>query len=125
MCLIIKEGSKPIINLTDIVVYKHIISTKDPEEFLTSYQRVPVQLGVTYKSELKPTFQDRIEIGLHSYLELEAADDSAKEYKGVLVECIVPEGSTYYEGEFIGESSIASDTLIYIQVIKDYTNVNR
>ena len=123
MCLDIKPGSKPEIALTDIIVYKHVIATRDPKVFQTSYHHSDVELGVTYKSEIDTNTDYSIEKALHSYLELETADYQAKDYSQVLIECIIPKGSTYYIGIFYDQPSIASNTLIYVKVIKDYTNV--
>ena len=56
-----------------------------------------------------------IEKGLHSYLEVPSKEEMEEDE--VLVQCIIPKGSEYYEGYFGSNPSIASDTIKYVKII--------
>lgn len=90
---------------------------KAKDGFITPYQFTPIKLGETYTSSLKRVgrYSFYIEKGLHSYLEVPSKEEMEKDE--VLVQCIIPKGSKYYEGYFGSNPSIASDTLKYVKII--------
>lgn len=104
--------------------------------YMAPYQHTPYEIGKEYKSILSvDMFGSKdsdewfgVEAGLHTFMEL---DDAEVEriyflnlYDGAvnvaIVECRIPQGSTYYRGEFGTEiGSFASDTLVLDKVIKE------
>lgn len=78
--------------------------------YQTPYRNFLITLGEKYESQLVKDEWDEVDLGIHSFTTLEDAKDDGF---GVVVQCIIPTGSNYYEGEFCGKSSIASDTIIY------------
>lgn len=115
MCLIIKTTTKKVKAKKDIVVYKTLIQESDGE-YLTSYQFFIVKIGETYTSDL---IRDNNEIcvGLHSFVSKSKAKRVANYYNELAVKCVIPKGSYYYRGSFFRASSIASDTLTYVEII--------
>lgn len=86
--------------------------------YVTPYQNSPVMIGKTYKSNLfKEDKFDFVNIGLHSFKNLEDAKVGLSMNYSVLVKCIIPKGSDYYEGIFNYKKSYASDTLTYVELI--------
>jgi hypothetical protein len=83
--------------------------------YKTVYQRVIVEIGNTYKSEIN-YFMRKVEEGLHSYRDLAWAKMSERK-DAVYVKCIIPKGSYYYEGSFCDYPSYASDTLKYVEIV--------
>lgn len=122
MCLIIDRYSQPQIATEDIVVYKHLIQDTD-NEFITSYKHAPVTIGETYSSKIGVTISDSgtrvVEMALHSFGDKADAQRGAESYDEVLVECIIPKGSTYYIGrfEYYPGPSYASNRLKYVKVL--------
>lgn len=91
---------------------------KAKDGFITPYQYTPIKLGETYTSSLERIERYgnyEVEEGLHSYLEVPSKEEM--EENEVLVQCIIPKGSEYYEGYFNNNPSIASDTLKYVKLI--------
>jgi hypothetical protein len=89
---------------------------------VTMYREVVIELGEIYTSNLEVLLPSQesyrrtkdIEIGLHSYVNKLTALYYSKAYLNLyMVKCIIPKGSTYYEGTFNDYPSIASDTLRY------------
>jgi len=88
-----------------------------PFTLITPYQEIPVEIGKTYLSEVEVT-NSIIGEGLHSFYDLEDAIDDADD-NWVIVECIIPKGSTYYSGTFIGWKSYASNELKYEEIVRE------
>jgi len=123
----------------DIIVYKHVINncfsnsidygdhkpkrlyTSVNSDYITSYQKTPVEIGKTYKSKLdKPDDHGDIHMDLHSFADLADAKKEARNWREVLVKCVIPKGARYYLGDFEEYSSYASNQLQYIEIIRDY-----
>lgn len=107
-----------------ITVYKHVSRIGD--RFVSSYQRVNVEFGITMYSKLELIREfGTVEFGLHSYVEEPIANVEAQYWDEVLVECIIPAGARYFLGVFDSihgdAKSYASDELIYTRILKDYT----
>lgn len=98
--------------VTSIIINnKEVIDLK----IVTPYRCFPIEVGKTYDSELIKK-DEYIHEGLYSFKNLDEAKNShAKLY----AECIIPKGSTYYEGKFIDYDSYASDKLTYVKIIED------
>jgi len=77
---------------------------------LTLYRNAIVVIGEIYKSKLVLR-DDRVNEGLHSYTNIPEKNGN------IIVRCTIPQGSEYYEGDFNGEDSLASDTLRYDEII--------
>lgn len=99
-------------DVTSIIVNnKEVIDLK----IVTPYKFFPIEIGKTYDSKLIKK-DEYVHQGLHSYKNLDEAKNShAKLY----AECIIPKGSTYYEGQFIDYAAYASDKLTYVKFIED------
>lgn len=104
--------------------------------YMAPYQHTPYEIGKEYKSILSvDMFGSKdsdelfgVEAGLHTFIELDDAEGERiyflNLYDGAvnvaIVECRIPQGSTYYRGEFGTEiGSFASDTLVLDKVIKE------
>lgn len=122
MCLIIKKSSVALIATEDIICYKVLTYIITVGKWLTYFKYSPVTIGDTYHSELtrqELTITDAIEKGLHSFASLEDANNFVSDRLNVGVfKCVIPKGSTYYKGSFFNWKSYASDTLVYIEIIK-------
>lgn len=88
--------------------------------YKTSYQNFPIEIGKTYESELVRV-RNTVFQGLHSF---ERFDECKRDIgcggigrRGIYAECIIPAGSKYYKGKFLGASSFASDKLKYVKII--------
>ena len=95
-----------------IVVNDKIIRNTEIIGYQTIYQGFKVKMGETYTSELEK-IDDSIEKGLHSFETME----DAKYLSHVVAKCIIPKGSKYYKGTFLGDISYASDRLTYLKII--------
>jgi hypothetical protein len=85
------------------------------EKFLlTPYKEARITIGETYSSVLKKD-EDAIYQALHSFANL--ADTREEIEEGIYVKCIIPKGAKYYEGEFDGCPSYASDKLTYVEIV--------
>jgi len=109
----------------DIVCYKHIM--KQGRKYATSYQETPIIFrkiitsNIIVENEYGETNKRTwINIGLHSYICQKAAESQALSLDEVLVKCVIPKGSEYYKGEFLGDPTYVSNQLIYKKVIKNY-----
>lgn len=134
MCLTIKLNAIKHTAKNDIVVYKHVLGTKN-DEYFTTYQKANIKIGGVYQSKLKSYISifgsDRkVEIGLHSFADLsdcrqDAIDElyyllgSNKYVKILVVKCVIPKGSKYYSGDYVG-ASYASTSLKYVEIIETY-----
>ena len=98
-----------------------IISIKvDDEELMeisryqTPYRQSDIIPSSTVQSALVMTTYNRIGEGIHAYMSREGAEhDAGGKLDMIIVECTIPKGAEYYEGEFNHVASIAADTLIY------------
>lgn len=125
MCLTIRPDQKALCAEQDIKVYKVVLpDVSVPDQYYTLYRTFPIRIGETYTSEL--IVIDRwlrenniIEVGLHSYTQLEDAmlDARWEDVNFAIVECIIPKGAKYYQGEFGHDASYASDQLKYDKVL--------
>lgn len=93
--------------------------------FRTPYRFAPIEIGNTYESILEKPKSRAIEIGLHTFKFSGDAISDMDSPKEVIVRCIIPKGSTYYEGDFGGSISYASDKLQYVEIIKIPTDGKR
>ena len=97
--------------VTSIIVNnKEVINLK----IVTPYRFFPIKIGKTYDSILIKK-DEYVHQGLHSYKNL---DEAKKSHAKIYAECIIPKGSTYYEGKFIDYDSYASDKLTYVKFIE-------
>lgn len=102
-----------------IVNDKEVIGSEIRVDVLcTPYQRVFIEIGETYTSELIIT-SNGVNDGLHSFLNLKSAIKIFRNDSDCLfVKCIIPSGSHYYKGVYNGFVSYASDTLKYVEVVE-------
>jgi len=112
----------------DIVCYKYLC-TKPPrfmrnytssqgngKTYYTPYKYMPVKIGTTYSSNILRQGLT-VSIALHSFSSYESLD-KFREDDTVKVECLIPKGSKYYVGKFLGYESYASDKIEYIKIIE-------
>ena len=121
MCLKIKIFSRKKIAKEDIVCYKGLLDYEDDELF-TPFQEFSIKIGETYHSELKRTkfLSNEVDLGIHSLSNYESAKDAIMYYH-IIVKCIIPKGSKYYEGTWTNEKykSYASNCLKYVEIINN------
>lgn len=120
MCLTLSRFSFKKLAFTDVVCYK-FLTLYNNGALETPYQDVQVRIGETYESDLIKNHFNEIEIGLHSFAELAAAQEKARDYSSdvIVVECVIPKWSWYYKGIFCNYYSYASNKLKYVKIIKN------
>ena len=121
MCLWTKNAVKKIAD-KDIVCYKVIC--KVGNDYLTIYQRTPIELGKTY------TDNELIHMGKGNdvYYIGQGVYHTFKKYKDavvflrehflftnrVIVRCVIPKGTEYYEGTFDDEEESYGSKTLYL-----------
>jgi len=101
-------------NVSDIIINGIVADCY----YSTPYMNQKVSLGEEYKSTiLIDIYKNTISKALHSFKYKNDAMISCYDCGGVIVECIIPKGSTYYVGEFNDKPSYASNKLKYIKII--------
>jgi len=115
MCTFLdKENNKLLVAEKDIRCYKVIIEeiTDKGMEYMSEIMHFPYELNVLQHSHItikaNTDFKNLWDIsdGFHSYADVSSAilrklhgeNIGLKEYKHVIVECIIPKGSQYYKG---------------------------
>lgn len=126
MCMYLKKGdeSAKIAN-RDIVCYK-MLKVIDDGRMITPYQKMPCEIGAEYTSKLRKNVGKKsVTFGLHTYTSKAAA---FMQYRAltcfgqfVVCKCIIPKGSSYFVGEFLGLSgtlrSYASNRLRIVEEV--------
>lgn len=133
MCLDLKITATKRTAKKDITCYKYLVlKNENGVSYLqTPYRDCIVSIGEIYQSKLEINYYwncgptKELNQGLHSFVNLEDARSSHPEYyyeKGensvIYVKCIIPKGTKYYLGQFDGFPSMASEKLIYLEIIK-------
>jgi len=136
MCLIIKFDSVRQKASEDIICYKVVrnIFTDFQPDYRTYYQYSAIEIGKRYNSELSKSSKMKgcleVEIGLHTFVNLEDAKAFAVERMHIrktnlnVIKCHIPKGGSYYEGLFDpwgkdnGVESYASTALIYDELVE-------
>ena len=149
MCLFLKKENE-LINLAkkDIPCYKLLSRRKSDDgttHLRTPFMQDEVDYGITVKAkgehgttiEFSDWEEGRFEFSrklmgegfIHTFKTIEDADITLLShdyaiYNPVLVKCVIPKGTWYYEGEFeyTGSVSYASKSLRYgKRIVKDYS----
>lgn len=127
MCLDIKKTAKIKTAKEDIICYKYLIKRDD--YLTTPFRYAEIKIGETYESTLERCEYSSelhvVEEGLHSFANLEdcdkrvcdCEDDADYEYHS-LAKCVIPKGSTYYEGVYGRLKAYASDKIQYLEILK-------
>jgi len=102
-------------NVVKIIIDDEVVILSVFKAYLTPYQRVEIEIGKTYTSDLEKK-EGIIEKGLHSFEKIEDIDFLYATYS--TAKCVIPKGSTYYIGEFHGSVSYASDKLTYLEIVE-------
>ncbi len=137
MCLAVKSLVK--IAEEDIVCYKHVLAVipfnnTEKMRFYTLYQHMPVSIGETYTLEgkLEDCFyrgyeSDFTSLGtvcvsrgaFHSYSFVSGDIAELAANKGeAIIECAIPKGTEYVEGDFCGRKSYASKAITYVRLLQ-------
>lgn len=97
----------------DVSDFKDIISV-----LITPFQEVEVEIGKTYFSDLFPTQLNPTILckGLHSITDLNDCIENTG-INNVVVKCIIPKGSEYYEGMWWDYKGYASNCIKYVEII--------
>ena len=129
MCLTIKEKySEPQIATEDISCYKVILDNRDhkltfydDEGLFTPFLKEQIEIGSTYTSEFSFTGAGNIEMALHSLINLDDCHTLIMRLLNsqhlIICSCLIPKGSRYYQGNFSGHDSYASDKLTYLEIL--------
>lgn len=132
MCLVLKEKEEPMIAPTDIECYKIVDLHEDGTYRAHVQTKFVWELNKTLKSELTMEEEEGypypyITKGFHSYQTLKDAlsilhQTPVRLQEAVLVKCIIPQGSRYYNGRennrLWGRRGYASDALKVVEVLK-------
>ena len=134
----INEGNiQPIIADHDIVCYKVLNyefgAYNSKPIFESIYQNMCIQLGNRYNNHQRVDVvvvnedDDDIEyeVGGGFYHSFEYLTDAIEEMyesctTAIVVKCIIPKGTEYYQGTFCCDDSYASRSIIYTEVIEDH-----
>lgn len=137
MCLEVKSSVK--IAEEDIVCYKHVLAVvpfnnTEKMRFYTLYQHTPVSIGETYTLEGK--LEDCFYCGsksvtshlkvcvsrgaFHSYSFVSDIAELVTNKGEAIIECTIPKGTEYVEGEFCGRKSYASKAITYVRLRRPY-----
>lgn len=143
MCLNTKQ-TKPLKATKDMIVYKtlgidRVLSPITTQSYASKGNKVfevtrevklsartrnfGYDLGKTYKTTIKvrKSWDGKmlfVESGFHSYNYKTPASVRRVDANGILVECVIPKGSTYYEGTNNGHSKgIVSNQIRVVRVI--------
>jgi hypothetical protein len=103
----------PRVNLKTLKVEGKKTKTHNEELLVTPYQKMPITLGKEYESEISfinENERNAIIKALHSFKSKKSARNDGG---GFVVECIIPKGTEYWEGWYLGVPSIASRKLVY------------
>lgn len=140
MCLIIAKDAQPIRAKKDIKVYK-LLTIDSEGNLISAFQRTPYAIGETYQVEMKVSLDSShmdnrdsmyltkmfgsdwmngystkaIGPGLHCVSDPSRLVGESYVYVPVLVECIIPEGSLYYDN---GDMLLVSNCLKLIRQIR-------
>lgn len=121
MCLGIKSFSFAKRAKTDIVCYK-FLKKNDFNEIFTPYRHTLITIGSTYESKLRVENRffnnSRVEDGLHSLANKFDVSHCFRGNQGIIVKCIIPAGSWYFEGYFDRYLSYASNKITYVEIIE-------
>ena len=102
-------------NVTNLIIN----GKKAKEYFIVPFEKTVVKIGETHKSRLTRIFyygcSYKISEGIRSYVNAPLKGDLKR--NEILVQCIVPKGARYYEGDFVLNESIASDIIKYVKII--------
>lgn len=139
MCLQVNAKKQyPQVAEEDITVYKYLrIRNNDGVESLeapfrgfcyTVGEEYSAELGAHLYNQYNPEEGCFVEEGFHSiktYKSLEGYVENLHEVylnyrKYAIVECVIPKGSTYYEGTWTFMEGYASDKIKIVSVLKEY-----
>lgn len=126
MCLDLKWWSRKRIATKDIIVYKVVTNYcwNPGYSFRSSYQSMPIKIGETYNVLQIVKCRARILQGFHSLKSLKATNELLQEdFRRCIVKCIIPKGSTYYNGIFercqlFNPIGYVSDSIKYVELLK-------
>lgn len=125
MCLYIKNTHKkntkgiyiPNIATKDVICYKWLDKTE--KGFKTPFRNVLVKIPSVMKAKLGISRwfgHQRINKGIHAYVKKkEISTDLRGEDDAILVKCIIPKGSKYFEGT---NNDIVANNMKLIKIIK-------
>lgn len=119
MCLTLKYGQKAEIAKKDITVYKHARHTGKLGSGVweTPYLYIQVELNKLLTTKLLVD-GNQVNGGFHSFTaKAVCLRDARDEYSSAVIKCTIPAGSRFYRGFFYGDNSIASDMIIYDEII--------
>lgn len=132
MCLVLdKNNFISNVAADDIVCYKHLLISVFENRYHTPYYKFEVVLNKVYSSVIskKEYLDDEmiIEEGLHSFKTINDCEEdmfacfsNSTNEKRVIAKCIIPKGSTYYEGKFFFYDAYASSEIKYLEIIDVY-----
>lgn len=115
MCFVINvKHSEEKIAKKDIVCYKRLCVYIDI--FISPYLHYFYRLNILYRSELKPSSDNTIDIGFHSYsCKKYATSRLIKDRYEVLAKGIIPKGSRYYynpdDHEYVSNQIIIQEVI--------------
>jgi len=106
------EVSSVTVNNVELMTSKKVLRTP--------FREFEVEIGESYTSEIQRC-ENTIEKGLHSFKDLSDTINFSEGFRTsgipVIVKCVIPKGSLYYEGTFKNCVSYASDYLKYVEII--------
>lgn len=119
MCLTLKRERKAFIAKKNITCYKH--GTIKGSRFIPHHQNsFSYPIGEIVNSALDSGLLNReINRGLHSFASLKDCKKNFMGYKSGYVECIIPIGSFYHEGQFNRFKNYASNNLVIVGPVRE------
>lgn len=119
----------------DIVCYKRLLfpsipSPKDNDCFISPFYAFVWKLGEEYTAERAKTIKYVVDFGVnkykiengyfHTFVDYKDCDDTTNGLTDVIVKCIIPKGTYYYEGliNYSSRHGYASKHLKVVEVVK-------
>lgn len=116
MCLYVEFDQKVEIAKKDITVYKHA-DYNGNGVWASPYRGCEITSKKLLTSDIVKV-GDSIKLGFHSFTSKAICLIDAKdENSNGIFKCTIPAGSKLYRGFFFGERSIASDQIIYNEIL--------
>ena len=133
MCLVTRLV-KAIKASKDIICYKIYVPSDINDTFVSPYRgyKMP-KLGKRVQTEFNNKVditsrlyngESYVELGFHSYKNLEDIIEKRSVQEAIIVECTIPKGTKYYKGLYGTVESYCSECIILNKVIDGYVSAH-
>lgn len=103
-------------------------------EYLTPYNYFPMKIDTTYTDDNRPCVESADDLGIkdvsrgffHTFSHIEHALDTIGDcgmYGAIVVECVIPKGTEYYEGSMVYEAAVSGTLSSYASKTLKLTHI--